>query len=104
MSCGSAISNSTRAARQHLAGEHEDALVAEIANEGDVVLDHADRDAARRDIAHDTLDQRIGLPFDAGHRLVEQQALGVVHQGARHADQLLLAEGDVADRRLRDIG
>ena len=55
-------------------------------------------------IAHDLLDGLVGLAFDAGHRLVEQQALGVVHQRARHADQLLLAEGEVATiRSLRDL-
>ena len=68
------------------------------------MLDDADRDAAFGDLAHDTLHRLIGLPLDAGHRLIEKQALGVTHQRTRNPDQLLLAVRQIGHEIVGDLG
>ena len=57
----------------------------------------------RRHVAHDALHRFVGPAFDPRHRLVKQQAPRIVHQRARHADELLLAIGQIADGFLRRI-
>jgi hypothetical protein len=84
--------------------EHEHRARAQIADEGHVVLDHAHRAAGRRLVAHDLLHRGVRLSLDAGHRLVEQQHLAVVHQRARKSHELLLAEGQLARQLVRRRG
>ena len=50
-------------------------FVAKVAHERDVVLDDADRDAGRGNVAHHPLIAVVRMSFDARHRLVEQEAL-----------------------------
>src|SRR5262245_52252008 len=86
------------AARQNAALEHEHRLITEVADKGDVVFHDTDRDARLRDFANNLLHRLIGLAFDTGHRLVEQETAGVIHEGAGDADELLLSIGQIADR------
>src|ERR1051326_2630768 len=93
-----------RAARHDGAGKHEHAVVAEVAHKSDVVLDDAHGNAAVGDFAHHALHRGVGRALDTRHRLVEQQTLGLAHQGTRDADQLLLAIGEIRHQRLGAVG
>ena len=78
--------------------QHGD-LAAELLDEAHVVLDHHQRVLARQ--RQEQLGGALGfLVGHAGHRLVEQQQLGVLHQ--QHADlqPLLLAVREQAGRAL----
>ena len=80
------------------------ARVAEVADEGDVVLDDADRAPGRRLVAHHLLDRLVACPSTPAIGSSSSRHLAVVHQRAREADQLLLAEGQLGRESCRARG
>ena len=73
--------------------QHDDAVGA--ADGGQPVGDDQPG-AALQQLDQRLLDQHLGVGIDAGRGLVEHQDLGVGHQRPRKADQLALAEREVA--------
>ena len=91
------------ATSENAALEHKNSLVAEVADECDVVLDDTDGNSTRRHLADNALHRFVGSTFNSRHGLIEQQAARVVHQRPCHAHQLLLAIGQIANGFLRRI-
>ena len=89
-----------RADRDHLAElEHDDA-VADPEHEAHVVVDQEDRRAAVDDLAQVTAERDRLVGVESGGRLVEAEQLGPRRQRAGDGDELALALGQLARRRL----
>ena len=83
--------------------EHHDA-VGDVHHHAHVVLDQHDGGAELVvDVEDEAAHVLLLLDVHAGHRLVEQQQLGLRGERAAELDALLQAVGQLADRRLADV-
>src|SRR5688572_5131074 len=84
---GSGVGKRDRARLHHIAA------IRDLERQTRVLLDQKDRDAERRNLAHDREDLRHQLRRESHRRLVEQEQLRAGHQRARDREHLLLAAG-----------
>src|SRR5215475_6875187 len=100
----STVSAASPACRHQLAGAQHAHAVADAKNLRQAVRDIDDGAALaaqRQERCENAVDLEIG---QRGGRLVEQQHAGVAREHARDLDQLALADGEAADRRIeRDM-
>ncbi len=77
-------------------------LIAEIGNAAEVVGGDQHQVAALAELAQQFDDRALGLDVDAGERLVEQDDLAFLGQGAGQEDALLLSARQLADLALAE--
>ena len=99
-----ALERLDRARRDHPAASDDHDVLADVLDEVELVAREDDPDTGRRTFPDDPGHRRDPDRVETGERLIEHEQLGVVDEGGRQLDPLLVAVRQLLELRLRPVG